>query len=258
MSAAQSPARPVVFLPGAIMPATLQYEPLLKVLKDQVRPFLKELEVYAGDAPPPDYHLDQEVEAIKRFAGANGLTAFDLVAYSGGGAVALAFVARYPEPVRSLALTEPAVIPSRQWRQEPQARAYLDEMNRVMSLPPPEQLREFMRANLRPGVQLPPPPPGPPPPWMAKRPAGLRAMASAFETYDFDLADLRRFGKPVYLAVGSLTSAVEEHKAETLRAFFPDFRLEIYEGLHHFNPPQRAEPERYARALRAMWAREAA
>jgi pimeloyl-ACP methyl ester carboxylesterase len=244
--------RPVVFLPGGILPAAIQYDPLLKALQNEVQPILKDLEVYSGEAPPPDYGLNLEVEAVRRVSEAMNLQSFHLLGYSGGGAVALAFTAEYSERVRSLALSEPAAIPSPEWiRQEADAWAELD---RVMSLPPAEQMREFVRVNLRPGVQPPPPPPGPPPPWMAQRPAGLQAMARAFKTYALDLNRLRQFRKPVYLAIGSLTNPIEERKAKTLGDLFPDFRLEVYEGRHHFDPPQRAEPERFARALRDLWA----
>ncbi len=233
------------------MPAALQYRPLLNVLNGEVRPFLKDLEVYANDEPPIDYRLDQEVEGVRRFAESEALSRFDLVGYSGGGAVALAFVARYPEIISSLALTEPAVIPSQQWFQE--ESAYQAEFSKVMLLPPAEQMREFVKMHLRSGVQPPPPPSGPAPDWMAKRPAGLKAMASAFNAYDLNLEDLRRFDGPVYFALGSLTDAFEERLAKKLGTLFPKFRCEVYEGRHHFDPPQRAEPERFAQALRELW-----
>lgn len=251
MSSQENRPRSVIFLPGGIMPAALQYQPLLNAMNGEVRPFTKDLEVYAGDEPPMDYRLEQEVEGIRRFAKSEGLAKFDLVGYSGGGAVALAFVARYPEEVSSLALTEPAVIPSQQWFHE--ESAYRAEFERVMLLPPAEQMRDFVRMHLRPGVLPPPPPSGPAPAWMAKRPAGLRAVARAFTAYDLNTADLRRFDKPVYFALGSLTDAFEERMAEKLGTLFPNFRCEVYEGRHHFDPPQRAEPERFARALRELW-----
>lgn len=39
-------AAPVIFLPGILMPAALRYERLLAALGADVRPVLKELEVY--------------------------------------------------------------------------------------------------------------------------------------------------------------------------------------------------------------------
>lgn len=90
---------------------------------------------------------------------------------------------------------------------------------------------------------------------MAKRPAGLEAMVRAFRRYDLDPERLRRFRKPVYLAVGGLSRPVERRKAERLADLFPDLQVEVYENRHHFDPPHRAEPARFARALRELWRR---
>jgi hypothetical protein len=35
----------------------------------------------------------------------------------------------------------------------------------------------------------------------------------------------------------------------------PDVWIEAYPGVHHFGPPQRTQPARYAWALRQLWAR---
>jgi predicted metallo-beta-lactamase superfamily hydrolase len=43
--------------------------------------------------------------------------------------------------------------------------------------------------------------------------------------------------------------------AERLRGAFPDFSLALFPERHHFDPPHRAEPERFARALEALWRR---
>ena len=242
----------VLFLPGALMPAAPQYEPLLKVLDGEVEPVLHDLEVYRHDAPPADYSLEVEIQALRRAAEERRMERFHLVAYSGGGAVALAFVAAYPDRVASLALTEPAAIPSQAWVRE--ETAYVAEMKAVMALPQADQMREFTRLNLRPEAPLPPAPPGPPP-WMSKRPAGLRALALSFYGGSVDANRFREFRGPVYWAIGSLTHAVDERKAKFMVGLFRDLRVEIYEGRHHFDPPQRAEPERFARALRELWAR---
>ncbi|HEX6551529.1 MAG TPA: hypothetical protein VF026_02115, partial [Ktedonobacteraceae bacterium] len=92
---------PVIFLPGGINPAAVTYGPLLEVLNDEARAVLKDLELYAADTPPPGYALEWEIEGIKRAAEAANITSFHLVEYSNG--LSLAFTARYPELVRSLA-----------------------------------------------------------------------------------------------------------------------------------------------------------
>jgi hypothetical protein len=58
---------------------------------------------------------------------------------------------------------------------------------------------------LKPGVPLLAPPPGDPPPWMAKRPAGIRAIQRTFKRSDIDREALRRFDRPVYFALGALS-----------------------------------------------------
>jgi pimeloyl-ACP methyl ester carboxylesterase len=245
--------RTVFFLPGGVMPAALQYAPLLNVLKGEIRPVLHDLEVYAGDQPPPGYHLSHEVESLRQAADTEGIESFHLVGYSGGGVAAMAFVAAYPERVMSLALFEPSVIPSPEWLQA--EAEYMDTLSQVMRLPPPDQMREFVRLHLRSDVQSPLPPLGDPPSWMSKRPAGLRAMAQAFASAKITYPAFRRFHQPVYLAIGDLSNPIEERKAETLARLFPDFKMEVYEGRHHFDPPQRAEPERFANALLNLWRR---
>jgi pimeloyl-ACP methyl ester carboxylesterase len=87
------PCRTIVFLPGVITPAALQYGPLLKILANDLHPVLKDLEVYATDAPAPGYQLNHEVQGLKGAVDAGGYETFHLFGYSGGGAVALAYVA---------------------------------------------------------------------------------------------------------------------------------------------------------------------
>jgi pimeloyl-ACP methyl ester carboxylesterase len=98
----------VILLPGVVLPADLAYGALLEALGDEVEAVAKDLEIYAGEEPPPNYALDVEIEGILRFADASGFDRFHLVGYSGGGASSLAFAAKHPERLRSLALLEPA------------------------------------------------------------------------------------------------------------------------------------------------------
>jgi pimeloyl-ACP methyl ester carboxylesterase len=243
----------VVFLPGGIQPASIQYAPLLNELNHEILPLLKDLEIYRDGTPPAGYSLSTEVESLKEAVDRAGLDESHLVAYSGGGAAALAYTGIYPERVQSLALSEPAVVPSQAWITR--EAAYWRQMEQVMKLPDTQMMREFMRLELRDGVPLPPPPAGDPPPWMAKRPAGIKALAEAFERYNLPLENLRDFRKPVYIAVAGLSNPVEMRKAEFLKEIFTDLQVEVYPERHHFDPPQRAEPKRFAQALRILWAK---
>jgi pimeloyl-ACP methyl ester carboxylesterase len=245
--------QPVVLIPGGVNPAAISYGPLLEVIKDDTQVVLKDLEVYASDVPPPNYSLDLEAEGIRRAADAAGMDRFHLVGYSGGGACCLMFISRYPERVLSLALIEPAWIGTGEWT--PEEQEYWAELSRVMALPVEERMAAFVHANSREATEPPSPAPDPPPAWMAKRPAGVEAMLRAFEASDLQRASFRCFKPPVYLAVGGQSHPYELYKAQVLAGLFPNITGEVYEARTHWDPPHRAEPERFARALRRLWAR---
>jgi pimeloyl-ACP methyl ester carboxylesterase len=242
-------------VPGGIMPSSLSYGSLLAVLGDEVEAIAKELEVYAGATPPSDYGLELEVDGIARAADAAGVGDFHLVGYSAGGASSLAFPAEHPERLRSLALIEPAWIGNEGLTAEMEAD--LAELQRVVALPPEERMPAFLFWQMRPGVE---PPaqllhPTSVPPWMATRPAGLAAVARAFNTYHLDRKRFRSFSQPVYYALGSLSTPYYERAARALAEVLPGLEIETYEGRSHLEPPHRAEPERFARALRNLWRR---
>src|SRR5213075_570457 len=90
------------------MPADLAYGSLIEALGDDVNAIAKDLEVYAGPEPPVGYTLDHEIAGVSRAARDAGFERFHLVGYSGGGASSLAFAAKHPERLLSLALLEPA------------------------------------------------------------------------------------------------------------------------------------------------------
>src|ERR687897_505939 len=94
----------VLLLPGVVLPAELAYGALLDVLGAEVEALPKELELYATPEAPPDYSLDLEIAGVLREAAERDWERFHFVGYSGGGAAALAFAARHPERLWSLAL----------------------------------------------------------------------------------------------------------------------------------------------------------
>ncbi len=249
----QVEAEVALFIPGGVTPADLAYGALIQALDGKVNAIIKDLEVYAGDRPPAGFELGMELDGILRTVEHAGVDRFHLVGFSGGGAVSLAFAARYPQRLRSLALIEPAWIGNEGWTAEDTAD--FAEIDRIMALPEAERMAPFRRWQLRPGVEPPamPSPAGPPPSWMAKRPAGLDAFARAFKAYALDRERFHSFHQPVYYAYGSLGRPFYERNAATLGRLFPNFRVEVYEGLWHFNPPHRAEPARLARSLAALW-----
>jgi len=243
-----------ILLPGGVMPATLAYGALLAALGDDVHAVAKELEIYADATPPAGYTLQHETDGILRTAEAAGFDRFHLVGYSAGGASSLAFAARHPERLLSLALIEPAWMGNDELSAE--ERTTWRRFDGIVTLPPEQMLPAFVANQLATGVEPPPPPPGPQPPWMASRPAALRTFMETFRTSSLDLDRLRAFDKPVLFALGGKSNPdYYGRMADRARATFPDITVEVFAERHHFDPPHRIEPERTATVLRALWER---
>jgi pimeloyl-ACP methyl ester carboxylesterase len=243
-----------ILLPGAVLPADLAYGALVDALGEEVQAIPKELELYAGPVPPPDYTLRHEVDGVLRAADEAGFERFHLVGYSAGGASSVAFAASHPERLLSLALLEPAWMGNEGL--SPEELAVRTEFDRIATLPPAELLPAFVASQLAPGVEPPPPPDGPPPPGMAKRPAGLNALVTVFNASTLDFERLRAFDRPVLFVLGGRSNPdLYGRMAERAAAVFPDFTLSRFEQRHHFDPPHRAEPERTATELLDHWAR---
>lgn len=253
MAAEEKGGSPFVVLVSGPTPAEITYGPLLATLGDEGRTIPKNLEVCAGDAIPPDFDFDMEVEGIKRVADAAGEENVHLVGFSAGASACLAFAAKHPGRAASLALVEPPFIGNED--RTPEETAFWVTGDEAMALPPVERMGAFVRMLLRPGVAPLPPPPGPPPPWMANRPAALAALHRAFGEYDLDTDSLREYRNPAYFARGSLSNPVWEQIAERLGGILPNLEVEVYEERHHLDASHTAEPERFARALRKLWAR---
>lgn len=245
---------PLILLPGSVMPADPAYTALLAELGPAVDARPKELELYAGAAPPADYSLATEVAGITRVADEAGFDRFHLLGYSGGGAASLAYAVEHPERLLSLAVMEPAFAG---WqRMTPEERANFERFRPLLAMDGPEQMARFQALQLAPGVAPAPPPPGPPPAWMALRPAGVRAILTTFLSSDLDLDALERFERPVWYALGGLSHPdYFRRMADRLAAVFPDFTVEVFPDRHHFDPPHRTEPQRVAASLRAFWSR---
>lgn len=241
-------------LPGGVLPAEIAYKDLIQQLGPQTDVVAKELEIYRTPTAPKGYDLDLEVAGILRAADEARFERFHLVGYSAGGASSLAFAAAHPERLLSLALAEPAWDGAQGLSDAEQA--VWEEFGRVMKLPEEQRLAGFIRNQLRPGVMPPPPPPEPSPPWMASRPAALAVFVGIFRTAHLDRDRLRSFDRPVYFALGGLSNPdYYERMSKRLAAVFPDFTVEVYPERHHFDPPHRIEPQRFAAALDRLWTR---
>lgn len=238
----------VIFLPGIGVPAHVAYAPLMAELAHSSRVVTKELEVYAGDRPPEGYGLGLEVDALDRFATGEGFDRFHLFGHSIGGAIALAYIARHPDRVASVALNEPATDFS-------DADQQLIAVKQLSDVPEDQRMQQFVQQLVRPGVELAPSPPPSDDREMAKRPAGVMVAIPAMYAYRVDEDDLRRYRGPAYFAYGTLSNELWEAMAERIPRVLGDCTVERYEGRHHIDAPHLAEPRRLAAALTTLWKR---
>jgi pimeloyl-ACP methyl ester carboxylesterase len=243
----------VVCLPGIVAPAGQRYRPIIEAVGDGADLHLKELEVYREAAPPSDYSIEEELDAVDRFADARVLDRFHLIGYSGGGFISLAYGGTRSARVKSLALFEPARIPG---PLTPDEQAVFDTLEvKLRGLNGADFMSAFVREQVKPGVQLPPPPSGPPSPEMQKRPAGIAALIRAFEAYRFERARLAQAAFPVFLAYGDQTHEIESIKAGVLASLFGEITIRRYRGVHHFVPPEAIYTADHVRALHELWLR---
>lgn len=238
----------VIFLPGIMVPAHVAYAPLIAELTHSSPVVTKELEVYAGDQLPQDYGMDLEIEGLDRFATEQGFDRFHLYGQSFGGALALAYVARYPKRVASIALNEPAT----DFSDADRAAIASQQLSEGSE---EQRIQRFVRQFVRPGVELPPPPPPSDDPEMAKRPAGVAAGIAALDAYRVDEDELRRYPGPSYVGYGTLSNERWEAMAERLSYVLADCTVVGYEGRHHADAPHQAEPQRLAAILTTLWKR---
>lgn len=245
------PERPTcVFLPGIIAPAVVRYASLIRELGADAQAYTKELEVYTVTPPPADYAIADEVDGLSRWAVRAGLERFHLYGHSGGGAVALAFTAANPDRVLSVTLDEAAFDFSEEMRAD---LAEHGKLQRMLLDDPAVAMPRFMQLELRPGVEFAPPAGGAQ--LLPNRPAGIAALLHAFEHHRIDTDSLRGFPGPVLYTRGSLSADRYERSAKRLAEIFSDFREIVFEGLHHLNTSNQAEPARVADLLLELWGR---
>jgi pimeloyl-ACP methyl ester carboxylesterase len=104
---------PIVLVPGGLS-GWLSWIPFVEPLardRQVVRVQLRSIELAEAGGPyPPDYDTLTEREALSATADRLGLDTFDLVGWSYGGHIALAFALEYPRRVRTLTVIEPPAV----------------------------------------------------------------------------------------------------------------------------------------------------
>jgi pimeloyl-ACP methyl ester carboxylesterase len=239
----------VICLPGSVAPAANRYGSLKAAVGDRAELHLKDLELYRGDEPPPDYSIEMELAAIDRLAASLRLDKFHLIGYSGGGMISLAYAGTRSERLLSLALFEAARVPG---ELSPAERDFFEALNlKLNGKTGPDFMSTFIHEQVKPGAQIPPPPT--PNPEMRKRPGGIATLLRVFESYQFDRDSLRACSFPVYYAYGSLSHDEQALKAGILAQLFPDIHVQRFDGIHHFVQPEQIYTARHVESLVSMW-----
>lgn len=245
---------PAILLPGIVAPAGITWARVTPLLAPD-RPVLPlDLAVYAGGAVREPHDLGTEARAVLEAADTAGFDRFHAAGFSAGGAVASVLAQSAPERLLSLALIEPAWFGNSGIGAREQAAR--DRIAGALDLPEAERLDAFAAALLAEGIAPPPPPPRPAPAWMVLRPAGARAITHAFGVQDLDPAALAGLPVPVLFVRGGRSAPdVWETMEDRVRATFADVETALFPDRHHFDPPQRAEPQRLAEMLEGFWQR---
>ena len=104
---------PIVLVPGGLSGwlSWIPHAERLSAERKVVRVQLRSVELAeAGEPFPEDYGTPTEREALRASVDELGLDSFNLVGWSYGGHVSLAFALEYPERVRTLTLIEPPAV----------------------------------------------------------------------------------------------------------------------------------------------------
>ena len=221
---------------GAVAPAAMTYARLARLVETETPMLLRDPVCFVGPLPP-GYTLEAELAALE--AASRGPV--NLVGYSVGGSVALAFASRHPERVRTLTLIEPAWI-GPPWSDD--EAAFSAGLDAVMRLPAAERGPALLRA-VDPYVAP------EPPAWLGDRPSRFSALWQALR----EAAPGPDYEGRLYLPVAGRSHPRFLAAARRLAGRNPCAKLELYSDCSHLDPPQTRAPEQLAQALREFWRR---
>lgn len=245
---------PVAFTLPRSLPIPLSgFGPLMKALRGDVRALDWESGILAAPEVPVNYSLGAEVVRIKEEADSVRAETIHLFAEGDGGGIALAFAMRYPHRVASLVLIDPVPVGPAALNQLDIGRR--EDLNSVLNEPNELLLETFIRQSVAEqvadglvGLVL--------PKTVREAPllaARYRASVLALARYPPDYGRFKEMDAPSYVAVGGLSHPRAIESARFLSRQFHTSRLEVFEGLHPFDPPHWAATARVAEHVREMW-----
>jgi pimeloyl-ACP methyl ester carboxylesterase len=193
-----------------------------------------------------DWTLDTEVAAIELLRQRVGTNELDLVGYSGGGAVGLAYAVAHPEVLASLTLIESPWIGNDVWSRE---EAVFREAYDGLAAEPGDGFWEAVT-----GILNGPRTPVPPRPRMEAEDLknAFLGVWRGYQAAPLDRSRLGQIGSPVYLPVGEGSAPRMRAQAECLTSCFPNALVETYEGASHFDLPL-VGAKRLAEGLNRLW-----
>ena len=236
---------PIVLLPGGLT-GWLSWIPFVDPLAHEHRVVRVQLRsvalAEAGRGIPEDYSTLTERESVRAIVDELGLARFDLVGWSFGGHVALAFALEYPDRVRTLTVIEPAAEwILRETGQAAEAVARAEALDRSFAdreITADDLKRFLVRVGFgRPGddfesrAQW--------PSWLAHRQA--LSVGRAVWDYNDSLDRLRRLDVPILAVKSTATTEDLETIVDDIAALAPQARLLVLPGDHacHLENPER-------------------
>jgi pimeloyl-ACP methyl ester carboxylesterase len=196
-------------------------EPISGVGRQMFHP----LALLSPDLDPDAWSIEMEVEGLAAIT--RSTPPSDLVGYSGGAAIGLAFAASYPQRIRSLCLIEPPWIGNDIWSES--ERAFVQGFDRLVSLDSLACNLAFLEL-FAPGANL---PPFDAPDVFAK---ALRLVWRGYRETSLDRASLSRVNLPALLPVAAgSTRRMAEQAGFLVETVFPKGSILNVEGSNHFD-----------------------
>jgi pimeloyl-ACP methyl ester carboxylesterase len=196
-----------------------------------------------GLAPGDRYHMEIEVAAVAEAAGSGPV---HLAGFSAGATVALAAALALGDPIRSVALLEPAFIGDDDW--DPAEAEWRAAIGSLRSSGPPQQVEALREMVMAPGET--PPPSRRPVSWDFRDDL-LGAMLTT--TTGFESSDLAAIAGPILLVRAGRSAPRFGLAARRLMAVCPGASEHVFADVHHFAPPYRNEPGAFAQVLLDFW-----
>jgi pimeloyl-ACP methyl ester carboxylesterase len=220
---------------------------LVEELSDIVDPMFKGFELAEASQPSWDWEVKHEVEAIDQLIRDNDIQNYDLVGYSSGASVLLAYLTGDFKKPNTAVLIEPLWIGNDEWSDE--EIDYRREFDEMLALSPLEIATAFKALFVQGNTgKL----PDRNEKQLERDALNKRISWKGFMHTNLDRDTLKTLNIPVYLPVGTKSHPRMIQAAQFLSKLFPDVNIEFLEGQHHLNICFKGAKQ-MAQVIRRMW-----